>query len=124
MGHRSIADGAKSTSLYVEVGKAIESEWQAHLLQATPSLKFRMVSAIRKARKSMAGARGELLAVRNLWRRSAETIAKERSLVGLPDWSLAQKGRIGALAVKCLMDVATISRTYKSKTGEEECVLL
>lgn len=121
MGHRAIADGAKATSLFVEVGKAIESEWRAHLLDEIPSLKWRMISAIRKARESFGGARGDYLAVRRLWRQSSKAIANDRQVAEVSDWSLAQKGRIGALAVKCLLETAKIVRVHRTQDGIIQC---
>ena len=113
-GISGVADGIKTTRALITVGKAIETEYSAVMLNKHPEI---FVQA--RAAQQMLGKRSLIdLAARRDLKAWQERCREENIETNVPKWTQIIRARVGSFLVQHLLDVATVHRKAYDRDGE------
>lgn len=113
-GISGVADGIKTTRALITIGKAIESEYSAVMLNRHPEIFVQARHA-----QSILGKRNLIdLAVRRDLKVWQEKCQDENLEMNIPKWTQIIRARVGSYLVHQLLEVATIKRQAYDRDGE------
>ncbi|WFD36220.1 DNA-directed RNA polymerase [Malassezia cuniculi] len=113
-GISGVADGVKTTRALLQIGRAIENEYHAVVINKHPEVFVQARAAQRMLRdKSLVNfaARRDVKA----WQ---ERCAAENIETNMPRWTQTVRARVGGYLVEQLMDVAYVMRSAHDRDGE------
>lgn len=113
-GISGVADGVKTTRALLQIGRAIENEYHAVVVNKHPEVFVQARAAQRMLRdKSLVN-----LAARRDVKAWQERCADENIETHLPRWTQTVRARVGGYLVEQLMDVAYVMRSAYDRDGE------
>lgn len=113
-GISGVADGIKTTRALITIGKAIETEYSAVMMNKHPEI---FVQA--RAAQQMLAKRSLIdLAVRRDLKAWQERCQEENIETNIPKWTQIIRARVGSYLVQHLLDVATVRRSAYDRDGD------
>lgn len=113
-GVNGVADGIKSTRALISIGKAVETEYSAVMMNKHPEI---FVQA--RAVQQRLGKRNLLdMAVRRDLKAWHDRCRESNMESNIPKWTQLTRARVGGFLVQHLMDVATVHRKAYDRDGE------
>lgn len=109
-----VADGVKTTRALLQVGKAIEAEFHATIINKHPEV---FVQA-RTAQGMLKDRNLVNLAMRRDLKAWQERCEEDSLETQVPKWTQIVRVRVGSYLVQHLMDVATVHRSARDRDGE------
>lgn len=113
-GITGVADGVKTTRALLAVGKAVETEYTASMMQKHPEI---FVQA-RHAQQLLGQRKLVDLAVRRDIKAWHERCEHDHVETTIPKWTQTIRARVGSFLVDNLMEVATVTRRARDRDGE------
>ena len=109
-----VADGVKTTRALLQVGKAIEAEYHATVINRHPEVfvQARTAQSLLKDRNLVN------LAMRRDLKAWHERCDEDNLETQIPKWTQIVRVRVGSYLVQHLMDVATVHRSARDRDGE------
>lgn len=113
-GVSGVADGVKTTRALLQIGRAIENEYHAVVINKHPEV---FVQA-RAAQRMLRERKLVNLAARRDVKAWQERNAADNIETNLPRWTQTVRARVGGYLVEQLMDVAYVKRSAYDRDGE------
>lgn len=109
-----VADGIKTTRALLQVGKAIEAEYHATVINKHPEIfiQARTAQSLLKDRNLIN------LAMRRDLKAWQERCDEDSLEANVPKWTQIVRARVGSYMVRHLMEVATVHRQARDRDGE------
>lgn len=114
-GNGGVSDGMKTTRALLQIGRAIEVEFQSEVIQKNPHLfhHAQAVQALIRKRGLISSATREEL------KEMQAKLEEEGVMSSVPKWTQHTRARVGAYLVQKLMEVALVHRKATDRDGVE-----